>query len=170
MRSRSLVGLTIYDLPMGSESRLRLDFQDQEERNLLWKARHSVFYATCAQRPNTKCYVTDVCVPISKLPELLATTKDDIDRAGVYGTVVGHVGEWEESEPAWQPRCSDEETLRHFSNRRIPGDGNFHTMLLFDPNDPASFKAVHDLGERMALKAIELDGTCTGEHGIGLGE
>lgn len=49
------------------------------------------------------------------------------------------------------------------------GDGNFHTMLLFDPNDPASFEKVHAIGERMALKAIELDGTCTGEHGIGLG-
>ncbi|XP_018496691.1 probable D-lactate dehydrogenase, mitochondrial [Galendromus occidentalis] len=115
--------------------------EDQEERNLLWKARHSVFYATCAQRPNTKCYVTDVCVPISKLPELLAATKEDIDRSGVYGTVVGHVG-----------------------------DGNFHTMLLFDPKDPASFQVVHELGERMALKAIELDGTCTGEHGVGLGK
>jgi len=115
--------------------------EDQEERALLWKARHSVFYATCAQLPNTKCYVTDVCVPISKLPELLASTKEDIDRSGVYGTVVGHVG-----------------------------DGNFHTMLLFDPADPVSFEKVQSLGKRMALKAIELDGTCTGEHGIGLGK
>lgn len=58
----------------------------------MWKARHAVFYATLAMRPNWKCYVTDVCVPISHLPELLEATKEDIERSGVIGTVVGHVG------------------------------------------------------------------------------
>ncbi|XP_022652789.1 probable D-lactate dehydrogenase, mitochondrial isoform X2 [Varroa destructor] len=115
--------------------------ESPEERAHLWKARHAVFYATCAMAPNTKCYTTDVCVPISYLPELLESTKKDIEETGIFGTVVGHVG-----------------------------DGNFHTMLLFDPNDPSSFAKVHAVGEKMALKAIELNGTCTGEHGIGLGK
>ncbi|OQR77300.1 putative D-lactate dehydrogenase [Tropilaelaps mercedesae] len=115
--------------------------ENAEQRAHLWKARHAVLYATCAMWPNMKCYVTDVCVPISHLPDLLESTKADIEKSGVVGTIVGHVG-----------------------------DGNFHAMLLFDPNDPSSFAKVKALGDRMALRAIELDGTCTGEHGIGLGK
>lgn len=115
--------------------------KETEERNRLWKARHAVFYATCALKPNTRCYVTDVCVPISRLPDLVASTKEDIANNDVLGTVVGHVG-----------------------------DGNFHSMLLFDPNDPAEWEKIKKISVRLAMQALDMGGTCTGEHGIGLGK
>ncbi|CAN8003910.1 unnamed protein product [Ixodes pacificus] len=115
--------------------------KEPEERSRLWKARHAIFYATCAMRPNTRCYVTDVCVPISKLPELVALAKADIAEKGILATVVGHVG-----------------------------DGNFHTMMLFDPKDPADVKKVTDVAHQLAERALQLGGTSTGEHGVGVGK
>ncbi|XP_077516883.1 putative D-lactate dehydrogenase, mitochondrial [Amblyomma americanum] len=115
--------------------------REPEERNRLWKARHAIFYATCALRPNTRCYVTDVCVPISRLPALVAAAKEDIARHGILGTVVGHVG-----------------------------DGNFHTMMLFDPGDPKEYATIKEVADKLATRALDLDGTSTGEHGIGLGK
>ncbi|XP_064480932.1 probable D-lactate dehydrogenase, mitochondrial isoform X2 [Ornithodoros turicata] len=112
-----------------------------EDRNKLWKARHAIFYATCALKPNTRCYVTDVCVPISNLSDLVASAKEDIISSKVIGTVLGHVG-----------------------------DGNFHSMMLFDPNKPEERENVYAVATRMALRALELGGSCTGEHGIGIGK
>lgn len=115
--------------------------KEPEERSRLWKARHAIFYATCAMRPNTRCYVTDVCVPISRLPELVALAKRDIEQNGILATVVGHVG-----------------------------DGNFHTMMLFDPKDAADVKKVTDVAHQLAVQSLQLGGTSTGEHGIGVGK
>jgi len=113
----------------------------QEDRTKLWTARHRAYYADIALRPGCRSLTTDVCVPISALPELVTSTKADIDANGLVGPMVGHVG-----------------------------DGNFHTMLLFDPSDSAEFKKCKEVANRMARSAIALGGTCTGEHGVGQGK
>ncbi|XP_075546912.1 putative D-lactate dehydrogenase, mitochondrial isoform X2 [Dermacentor variabilis] len=115
--------------------------REPEERSKLWKARHAIFYATCALRPNTRCYVTDVCVPISRLPALVAAAMEDIQQHGILATVVGHVG-----------------------------DGNFHTMMLFDPKDPKETATIFEVAHKLASRALDLNGTSTGEHGIGIGK
>lgn len=115
--------------------------REPEERSRLWKARHAIFYATCALRPNTRCYVTDVCVPISRLPALVAAAKEDITSHNIVATVVGHVG-----------------------------DGNFHTMMLFDPANEQEWKTIKEVANKLANRALDLDGTSTGEHGIGIGK
>lgn len=127
-----------------AESNGGSDFQwarEPEERSRLWKARHAVFYATCALRANTRCYVTDVCVPISGLPDLVASAKEDLAANNILGTVVGHVG-----------------------------DGNFHTMMLFDPSNATEVEKVRQVAHQLASRALELGGTSTGEHGIGIGK
>jgi len=113
----------------------------QEDRTRLWTARHRAYYANIALRPGCRSVTTDVCVPISALPEMIRTTKQDIDDQGLLGPMVGHVG-----------------------------DGNFHTMLLFDPENQEEKIKCKDVANRMARKALALGGTCTGEHGIGLGK
>ncbi|KAK3085218.1 hypothetical protein FSP39_000122 [Pinctada imbricata] len=115
--------------------------KDPDVRNHLWKARHDILYACMALRPGCKPYSTDVCVPISNLPEVVVRSKKFIDEAGVVGPIVGHVG-----------------------------DGNFHVFFPVDQSDPEDVKKVHDVSHKMALLAQELDGTCTGEHGIGMGK
>merc|ERR1719334_3101808 len=113
----------------------------QEDRTKLWTARHRAYYADVALRPGCRCVTTDVCVPISTLPEIIASTKDDIEKNGLIGPIVGHVG-----------------------------DGNFHTMLLFDPEDPEDLSKCKEVANRMARRAMAVGGTCTGEHGVGLGK
>ena len=112
-----------------------------EERSKLWQARHDAAYAAYAMRPGCKGLATDVCVPISNLAACIAETKRDIEEHGLYAPIVGHVG-----------------------------DGNFHTVLVIDRNDPKEVVAAEEFSERMALRAIRYDGTCTGEHGIGSGK
>jgi D-lactate dehydrogenase (cytochrome) len=121
-----------------------LDFAwaaEAEERTRLWKARNDVAWASLALRPGASVMATDVCVPISRLAECVLASKADLAASDLLGMVVGHVG-----------------------------DGNFHVAILFDPNDPAELGRVKAFGERLALRAIELDGTCTGEHGVGQGK
>ncbi|CAB4011908.1 probable D-lactate dehydrogenase, mitochondrial [Paramuricea clavata] len=112
-----------------------------EERNKLWQARHDALYAALNLRPGCKGLVTDVCVPISNLPEIITKTKEDIGNLSLIAPLVGHVG-----------------------------DGNFHLLVLFDPNDAEEKARAKDLTERVARHALALDGTCTGEHGIGMGK
>ncbi|KAK6185490.1 hypothetical protein SNE40_007712 [Patella caerulea] len=115
--------------------------QEAEERNRLWKARHDIVYACMALQPGSKPYSTDVCVPISNLPDVIIKSKQLIDEAGVIGPMVGHVG-----------------------------DGNFHVFFPVDRSNPEQVQKIKDVAKQMALIAQELDGTCTGEHGIGLGK
>uniref|UniRef100_A0A8C0JLT5 D-lactate dehydrogenase (cytochrome) n=1 Tax=Canis lupus dingo TaxID=286419 RepID=A0A8C0JLT5_CANLU len=115
--------------------------KEAEERRRLWAARHSAWYAALALRPGCKGYSTDVCVPISRLPEILVQTKEDLKASGLTGTIVGHVG-----------------------------DGNFHCILLVDPEDTEEVRRVMAFGEQLGRRALALHGTCTGEHGIGLGK
>lgn len=112
-----------------------------EDRNKLWEARHQMHYASKAMRPGCEVMAADVCVPISRLAECINECKADLDEHGLIGPVVGHVG-----------------------------DGNFHVGYVIDPNNPDEVKAAHDHNDRMVLRAIAMDGTCTGEHGIGQGK
>ena len=112
-----------------------------EERNRLWQARHDAAYAAKSMRPNAQIWATDVCVPISRLAECITETKTDIVNSNLQAPIVGHVG-----------------------------DGNFHLVLLVDHTDPDEEARAQALHERMVMRALEMDGTCTGEHGIGYGK
>lgn len=114
---------------------------DPDERNHLWKARHEILYACMALKPGSKPYSTDVCVPISNLPEVIVRTKEMIKEAGIIGPMVGHVG-----------------------------DGNFHVFYPVHADDHETLCKIKDVSYKMALIALELNGTCTGEHGIGIGK
>ena len=109
-----------------------------EERSTLWAARHDVYWATLGLRPGTKSLATDVCVPISRLADCVEETQADIAKTRLIAPIVGHVG-----------------------------DGNFHVGVLVDTDSPEEMKAVEGFIERLVLRALAMDGTCTGEHGIG---
>ncbi|XP_061577200.1 probable D-lactate dehydrogenase, mitochondrial [Cololabis saira] len=115
--------------------------QDVETRERLWKARHDAWYAAQALRPGCKAYSTDVCVPLSRLPQIVVETKEDLIENRLTGPIAGHVG-----------------------------DGNFHCLMVVDPTDPDELHRVHLFTERLARRALAMDGTCTGEHGVGLGK
>ncbi|XP_053127001.1 probable D-lactate dehydrogenase, mitochondrial isoform X2 [Hemicordylus capensis] len=115
--------------------------REQEARSQLWTARHNAWYAALALRPGCKAYSTDVCVPISRLPAVLLETKKDLLESKLTGPIVGHVG-----------------------------DGNFHCILVFDSEDADERERVLDFAKRLGRRALAMDGTCTGEHGIGLGK
>ncbi|RVE71381.1 hypothetical protein OJAV_G00051210 [Oryzias javanicus] len=120
------------------------DFQwarDAETRGRLWRARHDAWYAAQALRPGCKAYSTDVCVPLSRLPQIIVETKEDLMESRLTGPIAGHVG-----------------------------DGNFHCLMVVDPSDPDELHRVHLFTERLARRALAMDGTCTGEHGVGLGK
>ena len=112
-----------------------------EDRNRLWQARHDSFYACLALRPGAKALATDVCVPISRLTECILETRKDIDETGLLAPIVGHVG-----------------------------DGNFHVLMLIDPDDEDDVARCEAFNERLVMRALAMNGTCTGEHGIGYGK
>ncbi|MDH3388946.1 MAG: FAD-binding oxidoreductase, partial [Gammaproteobacteria bacterium] len=113
----------------------------EEDRNRLWRARHDAYYAGLAVRPGSRGYVTDVCVPISRLADCIAETQADIAASGCFAPIVGHVG-----------------------------DGNFHSTIFFDPDDAEMLAKARELDQRMVHRAQQMGGTCTGEHGIGIGK
>ena len=120
------------------------DFQwatKPEERSKLWQARHDALYASIALRPGSKGWATDVCVPISRLADCIAETSADIEESGVLAPIVGHVG-----------------------------DGNFHLVFLIRPEDTEEFARAEWVNNRMIERALQMGGTCTGEHGIGYGK
>ncbi|HSI18454.1 MAG TPA: FAD-linked oxidase C-terminal domain-containing protein [Sphingomonas sp.] len=112
-----------------------------EERSKLWKARHEAYYAAVNVRPGAVGWATDVCVPISRLAECIGATKQDLQGSSVPATILGHVG-----------------------------DGNFHVVFSIDPNNPADMVEAEALNAKLVERALAMDGTCTGEHGIGLGK
>ena len=112
-----------------------------EERTKLWKARHDAYWASLTLRPGARGLSTDVCVPISRLAECVAETEADIAAMGLIAPIVGHAG-----------------------------DGNFHVLVLMDVNDPAEIALSEKFVSRLNLRAIAMEGTCTGEHGIGQGK
>ena len=112
-----------------------------EERSRLWKARHEAYYAAVNMRPGAVGWTTDVCVPISRLSDCILATRADLDTCPVPATILGHVG-----------------------------DGNFHVIFSILPNEPGEFAEVEAVNRRLVERALAMDGTCTGEHGIGLGK
>ena len=110
-----------------------------EERTRLWEARHNVYFAALQLRPGCRSVVTDVCVPISRLADCVTQTAQDLAQSGLIAPIVGHVG-----------------------------DGNFHVQMLVDADDPAEVERAEALNARLVHRALAMDGTCTGEHGVGL--
>jgi D-lactate dehydrogenase (cytochrome) len=121
-----------------------MDFEwttKQEERTRLWQARHDAYPACRRLRPNNRAFSTDVCVPISRLAECIAETNVDVAKASMPVALFGHVG-----------------------------DGNFHLVVLIDPDKPAEAEEADELNRRVVTRALRMGGTCTGEHGIGYGK
>jgi D-lactate dehydrogenase (cytochrome) len=112
-----------------------------EERSKLWKARHEAYYAAVNMRKGAVGWATDVCVPISRLTECITLTKEDLKTTRIPATILGHVG-----------------------------DGNFHVIFSIDPSQPKEMDEVEAINRRLVARALAMDGTCTGEHGIGLGK
>ncbi len=112
-----------------------------EDRQRLWKARHDVYPATLALRPGSRGWTTDVCVPLSRLAECIRETRADLERGSLQVGLVGHAG-----------------------------DGNFHLVFLIDPDRPEELAEAEALNGRLVERALAMDGTCTGEHGVGLGK
>jgi D-lactate dehydrogenase (cytochrome) len=112
-----------------------------EQRTRLWHARDNTLYAGLSLKPGARAMITDVCVPISRLAECLVETRRDVDANNLIAPVVGHVG-----------------------------DGNFHMLILIDPGNTEEIARAKALHARMVARAIAMDGTCTGEHGIGVGK
>ncbi|WP_144300176.1 FAD-binding oxidoreductase [Elioraea rosea] len=112
-----------------------------EDRSRLWQARHEAYYAALALRPGCKGWPTDACVPISRLAECVLETKADLAEHGLLAPLVGHAG-----------------------------DGNFHLVFLVDPDNPDEMAAAAAANDRLVMRALAMDGTCSGEHGIGYGK
>ncbi|MCB5362893.1 FAD-binding protein [Pusillimonas sp. CC-YST705] len=110
-----------------------------EERSRLWAARHNAYFAGIQLRPGCRASTTDVCVPVSQLAKCVTETADDLDAASFPYTILGHVG-----------------------------DGNFHVMMLLDPDSSEEWEESERLNQRLVERALSMRGTCTGEHGIGL--
>ncbi len=112
-----------------------------EDRSRLWQARHDAYYACLGLRPGARSLTTDVCVPISRLADCIAETAADLAQSGLVAPLVGHVG-----------------------------DGNFHVLLLADPDDAGENERARAFSNRLVERALSMDGTCTGEHGVGIGK
>ena len=113
--------------------------KDLEERNKLWKARWDVYYSVKALVDNGRVYSTDVCVPISKITECVKFAETEVKKFGLRAPMVGHLG-----------------------------DGNFHVLFPYDPKDKTVYKKIREFSDLLIDKTLELEGTITGEHGVGL--
>jgi D-lactate dehydrogenase (cytochrome) len=112
-----------------------------EDRSRLWQARHDAYYASIGLKPGCRALTTDACVPISSLAECIAETYLDLDACKLVAPLVGHVG-----------------------------DGNFHLSLMVDVADTGEVRRAEALLGRLVERALAMDGTCSGEHGIGQGK
>lgn len=110
-----------------------------EDRSRLWAARHNAYFALLQMRPGASAITTDCCVPISRLAECIIETQLDCERHQILYSIIGHVG-----------------------------DGNFHVLMLIDPHNPVEVANAEGINSRMVTRAIAMDGTCTGEHGVGM--
>lgn len=121
---------------------LAFDFEEDEAgMELLWEARHEAALAIVAASPGKLAMSTDVCVPISELPEALRTARETISERGIEGAILGHVG-----------------------------DGNYHAVFMLDPEDKEDLDRAKEVNAEIVRYALERGGTCTGEHGIGFGK
>jgi D-lactate dehydrogenase (cytochrome) len=114
---------------------------DQAERKKIWQARHDAAYAAKALRPGCQVWATDVCVPISRLADCIVETQKDLESTHLPAPIVGHVG-----------------------------DGNFHLAFVLDPTKPEEVAEANRINDRLVARALAMEGTCTGEHGVGYGK
>ena len=112
-----------------------------EDRAKLWQARHNAFYASLALRPGSKAWTTDVCVPISRLAECILETRSDVQQSKLIAPLMGHAG-----------------------------DGNFHLVFALDPDQPQELAEAKRINSRLVQRAQAMGGTCSGEHGVGIGK
>mmetsp|Transcript_15459 Transcript_15459/g.63048 ORF Transcript_15459/g.63048 Transcript_15459/m.63048 type:complete len:464 (-) Transcript_15459:1426-2817(-) len=112
-----------------------------EDQKKLWHARHNSYYAILALRKGGKGVISDACVPISRLAECIRETKEDIANTNIFSAMIGHVG-----------------------------DGNFHVIFVVDLNNEDEIRTAKDITSRLSHRAIRMGGTCTGEHGVGMGK
>ncbi|MEC5217424.1 D-lactate dehydrogenase (cytochrome) [Actimicrobium sp. GrIS 1.19] len=110
-----------------------------EDRSRLWAARHNAYFALLQMRPGCRAITTDCCVPISRLAECILHTRDDCEQHAMIYSIIGHVG-----------------------------DGNFHVLMMVDPDDAADVAKADGINARMVTRALGMEGTCTGEHGVGM--
>ena len=121
---------------------LKFQWSDRsEEIEVLWSARHDAYYAALSLAPGKKAFTTDICVPISKLTDCILETKKDIEKSNIIAPIVGHVG-----------------------------DGNFHLIMLLDPENEKEVSEAKLLNDKLVNRALKMEGTSTGEHGIGIGK
>ena len=121
---------------------LKFQWSDRsEEIEVLWSARHDAYYAALALAPGKKAFTTDICVPISNLTDCIIETKKDIEQSNIIAPIVGHVG-----------------------------DGNFHLIMLLDPENKKEVSEAKHLNDKLVNRALKMEGTSTGEHGIGIGK
>ena len=113
----------------------------QEDRTKMWEARHHAYFACLQLKPGSRAISTDVCVPLSRLAECVTETAKDIEKASLPIPLFGHVG-----------------------------DGNFHLVILIDPKNAAEMEEAKSLNQRVVQRALAMEGTCTGEHGVGMGK
>jgi len=114
---------------------------DEQRRDELWQVRKDAFWSANALKPDSKIWTTDVCVPVSRLSEMIRETKEDLAGTPLVAPIVAHAG-----------------------------DGNFHMFLLVNPENKEEFEVAQKFNKRLVLRAISKDGTCTGEHGVGSGK
>ena len=131
----------VHEIIGSYEGRVHASATTEDDRQRLWEARHKVYYAGLALRPGARSWTTDVCVPVSHLASVIAETRADLDTIGMVAPLVGHVG-----------------------------DGNFHLLMLVDPGDDSALARARDANDRLVARALACGGTCTGEHGVGLGK
>jgi D-lactate dehydrogenase (cytochrome) len=131
----------VHEIIGGFAGRVHQSATTEDDRQRLWTARHNVYYAGLAMQPGARSWTTDVCVPISSLATVIRETRSDLEESGILAPLVGHVG-----------------------------DGNFHLLMLLDPNDERALARARTVNDRLVLRAIACGGTCTGEHGVGLGK
>ena len=121
---------------------INFDWSDnREEIDKIWSARHDAYYAALNLVPGKKAFTTDVCVPISRLTECILETKKDIENSNIIAPIVGHVG-----------------------------DGNFHLIMILDPENVKEVNEAKNLNDKLVNRALRMQGTSTGEHGIGIGK
>ncbi|OVA03263.1 FAD-linked oxidase [Macleaya cordata] len=115
--------------------------EEPQAKKELWKIRKEALWACFAMEPTFEAMISDVCVPLSRLAELISISKKEIDASSLVCTVIAHAG-----------------------------DGNFHTLILFDPNQEEQRREAEKLNQFMVYSALSMEGTCTGEHGVGTGK
>ncbi len=131
----------VHEVVHDGNGRVHASATTADDRERLWEARHDVYYAGLAMRPGARSWTTDACVPVSALAQCIRETRADVAASGLLAPLVGHVG-----------------------------DGNFHLLILLEPGNARELELAKGIAMRLTERAVAAGGTCTGEHGIGIGK